>query len=403
MADNEQPNPDYEHGRTDVSGVHAPVAREKTDPIVGGELPSLWVFAICGLILMLGTGIFMGHLYAPRDQVVDDRPAPVGGSVEEDPLVASAKRGKKVYAACMGCHQANGNGLPGMYPPLAGSEWVTAGSERLMLVIQHGLVGEIEVKGQVYNFPGGMPAQGAGLSDQKMADVMTYIRNEWGNSASMVTAEQVASGRAKHAAKLGQWTASELESAVPDAAAELESGAVEAAAEAAEASPSTVPAPDPAGSAAVTAPESDELSAGSGKPDLQQYVAVGKQHYMVCLACHQPTGLGIPNLYPPLAKSEWVNEESAKRSILVVLHGLVGKVSVSGQTYDFPGGMPAQGTLDDLKIAQILTYVRNEWGNKGSLVTPQEVATVRQQYKDRAAQWTEQELNELLGAPGNPN
>ena len=63
-----------------------------------------------------------------------------------------------------------------MYPPLAGSKWVTGNRDRLLLVIQNGLVGEIQVKGQTYNFPGGMPAQGVLLNDQKMADVMTYIR-----------------------------------------------------------------------------------------------------------------------------------------------------------------------------------------------------------------------------------
>jgi len=211
MANNQQPNPDYEHDRTDVSGVHAPVAREKGDPGVSSELPSLWVFAVCGLILMLGTGIFMGHLYAPSRDIVDQRPTLSAGAVEEDPALASAKRGKKVYAACIGCHQASGAGLPGMYPPLAGSKWVTGNRDRLLLVIQNGLVGEIQVKGQTYNFPGGMPAQGVLLNDQKMADVMTYIRGEWGNTGSAVTVDEVVEGRARHSGKLGQWTAAELD------------------------------------------------------------------------------------------------------------------------------------------------------------------------------------------------
>ena len=95
MANNQQPNPDYEHDRTDVSGVHAPVAREKGDPGVSSELPSLWVFAVCGLILMLGTGIFMGHLYAPSGDIVDQRPTLSAGAVEEDPALAFCEAGKK--------------------------------------------------------------------------------------------------------------------------------------------------------------------------------------------------------------------------------------------------------------------------------------------------------------------
>jgi nitrite reductase (NO-forming) len=92
-----------------------------------------------------------------------------------------------------------------------------------------------------------------------------------------------------------------------------------------------------------------------------------------CMACHQPTGLGIQHAFPPLAKSDYLNKDKI-RTIKTVTGGLQGKVIVNGQEYD--GVMPAW-TLSDEDIANVLTFVYNSWGNSGKQVTPAEVKAHR--------------------------
>ena len=102
---------------------------------------------------------------------------------------ATAHPGKKVYdSTCLACHMANGTGVPGMYPPLAETEWVTGDKERLIQITIQGLSGKIEVNGVVYN---NIMPPNAHLSDRQIADVLTYIRQSFGNNASEVTIEEV--------------------------------------------------------------------------------------------------------------------------------------------------------------------------------------------------------------------
>src|SRR5207244_9716774 len=104
-------------------------------------------------------------------------------------------RGKKVFSAnCQTCHQANGLGVPGQYPPLAGSEFTSGGSRRMAMIVLKGLQGPVEVKGQQYGTAVMQPWDKT-LTDKQIADVMTYERSEWGNSASPVTPEQIAAMR----------------------------------------------------------------------------------------------------------------------------------------------------------------------------------------------------------------
>lgn len=102
--------------------------------------------------------------------------------------------GKAVFAAnCAACHQATGQGLPGVFPPLAGSEWVQGEARVLANIVLHGIEGELTVHGATYN--GQMPAFPQ-LSDAEIAGVATYIRSDWGNSADKVDAELVKAERA---------------------------------------------------------------------------------------------------------------------------------------------------------------------------------------------------------------
>ena len=136
-------------------------------------------------------------------------------------LAAQIESGKEIYmkaapggGLCFTCHQPSGQGISGQFPPLAGSDWVLGEKERLIKISIHGLMGEIEVNGVKYNnvmAPPGIPP--GSLTDQQIADVLTYIRNEWGNSASAVSPEEVATVRltVKDRAAMQMWTAAELQ------------------------------------------------------------------------------------------------------------------------------------------------------------------------------------------------
>lgn len=100
--------------------------------------------------------------------------------------------GQKVYSTnCSSCHQANGKGSPGVFPPLAGNPVVTGDSSKVIHIVKNGLSGKISVNGATFN--GQMPAWKGTLSDADIAAVITYVRSSWGNKASAVTASQVTS------------------------------------------------------------------------------------------------------------------------------------------------------------------------------------------------------------------
>jgi nitrite reductase (NO-forming) len=99
----------------------------------------------------------------------------------------------------------------------------------------------------------------------------------------------------------------------------------------------------------------------------------GRIFATTCAACHQPTGLGIPGSFPPLANSDYLNSDR-NRAIATVLFGLSGPVTVNGQPFN--SVMPALGMSDE-DVANVLTYVYNTWGNAGHEVTPAEVSAVR--------------------------
>ena len=124
-------------------------------------------------------------------------------------------------------------------------------------------------------------------------------------------------------------------------------------------------------------------------------IDAGQRVYMtVCFACHQPTGLGLPNMFPPLAGSDWVNAPRPDRIIRNVLHGVMGPIKINGKPFTTPAPMmPPQGAaLTDEQIASVLTYVRSSWGNKASAVTPAQVKAIRDAERSRTAMWSEADL-----------
>ena len=101
----------------------------------------------------------------------------------------------------------------------------------------------------------------------------------------------------------------------------------------------------------------------------------GKDIYLkYCLSCHQKDGGGVPNTFPSLQKSDWVNGDKT-RLIKVILNGLEGDIDVDGQTYS--GIMPKQDHLSDKQIALVLTFLRQNFGNNASVVTPNEVKIIK--------------------------
>jgi mono/diheme cytochrome c family protein len=107
---------------------------------------------------------------------------------------ASANDGAGVYATnCSSCHQSNGAGLPGAFPPLANNPVVNGDPKALIHIVKFGLNGKIMVGTQAYN--GTMPAWGQNLSDGQVASAVTFIRASWGNHASAVSAADVAAAK----------------------------------------------------------------------------------------------------------------------------------------------------------------------------------------------------------------
>ena len=125
--------------------------------------------------------------------------------------------------------------------------------------------------------------------------------------------------------------------------------------------------------AAVAAPDADSMKRGQAV------------YSRTCIACHQPTGMGLPPVFPPLAGSEWITK-SASIAVRNIVNGMMGPVTVKGVTYN--SMMPPVAGLSDKDIADVVTYVNNSWGNTGASVTEDEVKAIKKKYADRKTMWT---------------
>ena len=119
--------------------------------------------------------------------------------------------GKQVYdALCLNCHQPTGLGLPGVYPPLAGSDWVAGDAATLAKIVIHGLNGPIKVNGTDFKQVAPVPMPPMGLSDTQIADVLSYVRMNFGNKAPAVKGGEVKATRDATSSRTVFWTAEEL-------------------------------------------------------------------------------------------------------------------------------------------------------------------------------------------------
>ena len=177
-------------------------------------MPLALLFTFSGMIFFGGTylGRYAGH-FKPVVYNEDAPPLKAGEAPKPapvDPLVL----GKTVYnGVCIACHQATGLGLPPAFPPLAGSEWALGSEERVIRIVLYGLQGPIKVKGTEFNNL--MPATGPGssfnLSPERVAAVLTYVRQEWGNDKKEpISVEKVVEIRGKEGNR-GPMTVADLE------------------------------------------------------------------------------------------------------------------------------------------------------------------------------------------------
>lgn len=149
-------------------------------------------------------------------------------------------------------------------------------------------------------------------------------------------------------------------------------------------------------SLAVGATAQDAAAPAGGAFDLKASIERGKPVYMqTCLVCHQPTGLGLPGAFPPLAGTDYTTGD-ARRMVAMLLKGVQGSLKVNGVTYNnimLPLDMQFPILKDDGKVADVVNYVRNSFGNKDEIgITPEFVTKVRAEFASRTTPWTEADL-----------
>jgi mono/diheme cytochrome c family protein/glucose/arabinose dehydrogenase len=150
------------------------------------------------------------HLLPTTGQIAKELPATQAAYLKKiaSSGPATISPGQAIYEAlCLNCHQASGQGLTGVYPPLAKSEWVAGDPQTLIKLTIHGLAGPTKVLGKDYGL---VPMPPMGLDDQQLADVLTYVRSAFGNQAPAVTPAEVKTVREATKGRTAPWTAAEL-------------------------------------------------------------------------------------------------------------------------------------------------------------------------------------------------
>ncbi len=192
------------HGR--VLREAAACVREKRIADNGIAPISLWAFVACGIVLLVAGGILGsgGELFAYgatfREGYVRKPPggAEDTGPVPKEALAAYMAKGAKIYTAkCNGCHGSDAKGNGSTFPSLAGTPWPNGETERFAMIILNGLEGPVD-DGKTY---GVMPPQGIGMGAEDLAGIMTYVRNNFGNSKGDVVTIEMAKAALEISAK----------------------------------------------------------------------------------------------------------------------------------------------------------------------------------------------------------
>lgn len=167
--------------------------RENPEPVEGANPTPWFIIALVIALFIFGVVYIMRTTLNTPSAWGDLRTA---SDLQGTPKLAAgaAVDGAAVFAShCAACHQATGAGLPGVFPPLAGSDWVASKESTLIAIVLHGINGPLTVDGKP--FSGSMPAWGTQLQDPEIAAVLTYVRSHWGNTGGPITAETVAAVR----------------------------------------------------------------------------------------------------------------------------------------------------------------------------------------------------------------
>ena len=166
------------------------------------------------LITAMAVLFLHGCYYFVSDDTPPEWDGPATAAEQAGATAAGAGGpGATVYnTKCASCHQSNGKGLPGVYPPLGGSSFATGDPAIPIRIVLHGFHGPIERNGKQFN--GVMQPWGNELSDQQIADVLTHVRTSFGNNASAIEPAMVTKIREATAGKSGAYTEDELKTAI---------------------------------------------------------------------------------------------------------------------------------------------------------------------------------------------
>ncbi len=213
MSTPASPDPRHESGgMTDENLIAAHERAAAGEPDTHARyrlLPLVLLFIFSGLIFYAGIYLHHNSGYFSAS-IFDERQAPTDGQpvvAAVDPLVL----GQRLYSQqCAICHTPTGGGMPGIYPSLAGSGRVLGDPEKLARIVLHGFKGPIE--GKTYSggvMPSFGPGGGYNWGDDRIAAVLTYVRQQWGNDAGPVATELVTAVRTQVGTR-GEWTEEEL-------------------------------------------------------------------------------------------------------------------------------------------------------------------------------------------------
>ena len=201
----------------DIVKSHVELSKYKHEPTQNFLMaPLVFVFVfgclifVCSIQLAHSTNSFQLH---PPVEIVELT------AEEKEALRLERKisSGEKIFATrCASCHQANGLGIEGQFPPLASSEWVLADPGVITNIVLKGLKGEILVNGKTYGTSAAVNMAAVPISDREIANVSTYVRQAWGNAAPEVSEDLVSRIRAEYSSMQDQWVGDDLKALFSD-------------------------------------------------------------------------------------------------------------------------------------------------------------------------------------------
>lgn len=203
-----------------IEQIHYASMRERPLPEEGNERGPVWMYVVIICTLAFGffyMGRYLGevsdrahvlYIQAETDSTKEE--------VEFDPIA----EGQQIYTrVCQACHQANGQGIQGVFPTMVGADWVVDNPDNVVKIVLNGLQGELVRDDATYN---GVMPQFSRLSDQEIAAVVSYIRNDFGNEGSLYPEERVTQIRELTADISGAYNEAQVLETAEEIAPELE-------------------------------------------------------------------------------------------------------------------------------------------------------------------------------------